>query len=315
MVDRSLWSKTQSWVRQEMIDLQHDPETRALPGAGLLQQNAKVRKAIGKWLSFRITSKPLSRTAIEKASGPYNPNELKDEFEKSMRKVLKESEYSKVTHKQWVSIWNLMETRFIRIIRTVLLPFDLQRAAPKAVEATFLAEADNRQTCDSDEEEDAVSEVLQEMEQQPDVGEDEEEDDEEDEEDDDSSVSAKKAAKDYAACRGVEWLYAVQKRMEVLHTRDVLRWKAEQVTLSRCSHVEASPVASSNMCSGRSRRVLRRKRTRMGRAEPQPKLFHLFPAAGNVAGNIMVTEQLLMCMMRDMQCKQKTEVDKQKSSL
>jgi len=57
MVDSFLWSKTQAWVNQEMIDIQFGAETTASPGAKLVRQRADVRKSVKKWLSDHVASK------------------------------------------------------------------------------------------------------------------------------------------------------------------------------------------------------------------------------------------------------------------
>ena len=91
LVDRLLWPKTLTWVRQEMIDLQHDAETSASPGATLVRQNADVRNSVNKWLSHHVASKPLSRAAIERASGDYDSSALLTEFQSGMRKMLSQA--------------------------------------------------------------------------------------------------------------------------------------------------------------------------------------------------------------------------------
>ena len=281
MMQKQLWPNTISWVRKELADVNYKLFT-------LFPARSVVVKAIMGWLFISTLGE---KAGLGKTLPATDIRSMETSFMEFMQTRLKKPDYfSDKPHKcAWKKLWNDICSRFLSIIVNTLVPFE--RAS--AMQATALAEkwkppkaktlAARAKEPDAQEHEDvdADSPLLDEA----------EENDDDDEENENPSDKARRAAKDYTAYRRAEWLCALQKRLEELQTSAQARYcdkYPSQTPLSRNTGTVLSMTFKVNKGSNHKSKIP---------LPPRFKFSNVFPLVGYVPGSIMITEQLLQCMV------------------
>jgi len=281
MMDKQLWPNTVSWVRKELADINPTMFT-------LFPARSVVVKTIMGWLFvFTLGEKVV----LGKTVPPTDIRSMETSFMEFMRTKLKKPDYfSDNPHKRaWKNLWNDICSRFLSVIVNTLVPFErasaMQAAAlaekGKPPNAKTLAARAKEPDAQEHEDVDADSPLSDEV----------EENNDDDEENENPSNKARRAAKDYTACRRAEWLCALQKRLEELQTSAQARYYDKYPRQS---------AVSPNTGTGISRTSKMNKGSNHKTNIPLPPRFkfsNVFPLVGYVPGSIMITEQLLQCMV------------------